>query len=217
MTRPLLPENLDDLDEIQRSRETKLYHRRLVHYHYVKNTEEYNEIHSTALADSMGVLRRRLFDHASDPWESETLALKVALTEAMKNWEILTGEGPPCPFVFDAEDGRKTMKLDAEQSEADESLEAYKNMICFGPEGWVPSEHHEEAMTRSKWLKECALALAEAESGRTGSDRGALALGQHGRKGIHTCNELGWIFCGVVSYLLYLWPVSPPQEPPLFN
>jgi hypothetical protein len=38
----------------------------------------------------MGVLRRRLFHHASV--ESETLALKVALIEATKNWETLTGE-----------------------------------------------------------------------------------------------------------------------------
>lgn len=39
MTRPLLPENLDHLDETQRSREMELYRRRLVHYHYVENTE----------------------------------------------------------------------------------------------------------------------------------------------------------------------------------
>ena len=165
MTRPLLQENLDDLDEIQKSREEELHRRRLVHCHYIKNTEEYNELHSAALTDSMDVLRRRFFCHASDLWEGETLALKVALIEVTENWETLTGEGPPCSFVFDAEDVRKTMNLDAEQGEADESREAYQNMIGFEPEGWVPSEHYGEAMTRSKWLKECALALAEAKSG----------------------------------------------------
>ena len=124
MTRPSLPENLDDLDKPEQSRAKELYRRRLVHYHYVKNTEEYNELHYAALTDPMGMLRRRLFCHASDPWEGETLPLKVALIEATKNWETLTGGGAPCPVVFDAEDVRETMKLDEVQRGADETLEA---------------------------------------------------------------------------------------------
>ena len=79
MTWPSLPESLDDLDE-------ELYHRRLVHYHYVKSTEEYNELHYAALADPMGMLRRRLLCYASDQWEGETLALNVALIDATENW-----------------------------------------------------------------------------------------------------------------------------------
>ncbi|KAH7885399.1 protein kinase subdomain-containing protein PKL CAK Fmp29 [Phlebopus sp. FC_14] len=160
MTRPSLPENLD---ETQQSREKELYRRPLVHYHYVKNTEEYNELHYAALTDPMGVLRRRLFCYARDPWEGETLALKVALIEATENWETLTGGGSPCPVVFDAEDVRETMKLDAEQRGADEILEACQNMIGFGPEGWVPAGHYEEAMTRSRQLKEDALAVVRSE------------------------------------------------------
>ena len=93
MKRPSLPEKLDNLDETQQSREMELYRRRLVHYHYVKNTEKYNERHYAALTDPMGMLRRRLFRHAGDPWEGKTLALKVALIQATKNWETLTGEG----------------------------------------------------------------------------------------------------------------------------
>ncbi|KAF8270742.1 hypothetical protein EI94DRAFT_1797840 [Lactarius quietus] len=133
MTWPLLPEKLDDLDETQKSREMELYRRRLVHYHYVKNTEEYNELHYAALTDPVGVLRRRLFCHASDPWEGKTLALKVALIQAMKSWKTLTGGGPPCPVVFDPDDVHETMKLDAEQIEADESLE-----VCWDVIGSLP-------------------------------------------------------------------------------
>jgi len=51
MTRPSLPE-LDDLDETQRSEEMELYRRRLVHYHYIKNTEKYNELYYAALTCS---------------------------------------------------------------------------------------------------------------------------------------------------------------------
>src|SRR5579863_3013297 len=51
MTRPSLPENLDDLNEIEQSCEKELYRRRFVHYHYVKNTEECNARHHAALTD----------------------------------------------------------------------------------------------------------------------------------------------------------------------
>ncbi|KIK20210.1 hypothetical protein PISMIDRAFT_106239 [Pisolithus microcarpus 441] len=164
MARFSLPENLDDLDDTERSQEKELYRRRLVHYHYVKNTEEHNELLYAALIDPAGELRRRLFRYASDPWEGETLALKVALIQATENWETLTGGGLPCPVVFDAEDVRATTKLDAKQSEADDTLEeAYENLFCFGPEGWVPTELYEVAMARSKRMKENALAAASPE------------------------------------------------------
>ena len=163
MTRPLLPENFGDLDKTHQSREEELYRRRLVHFHYVKNTEEYNELHYVALADPMDGLRRRLFGHASEPWEGETLALKVALIDATERWEMFTGGRAPCPVVFDAEDVRETRELDAKQRGADEAFEACQNIIGFGPEGWVPAKHHEEAMTRSKQLKKDALAAAESE------------------------------------------------------
>ncbi|KAF8833498.1 hypothetical protein BDN67DRAFT_916845, partial [Paxillus ammoniavirescens] len=83
------------------------------------------------------MLRRRLFYYASNPWDGETLPLKVALIQAMKNWKALTREGLPRPITFDPKDARKTMKLDAEQRETDEFPEASQDMIGFGPEGWV--------------------------------------------------------------------------------
>jgi len=55
------------------------------------------------------------------------------------------------------------MKLNAEQREADGSLEACQDMITVGPEGWVPAEHYEEAMALSKKLKGDGLAAAKSE------------------------------------------------------
>ena len=66
MTRPSLPKNLGDSNETQRSREKELHRRRLIHYHYVKYTEEYNKPHYTALTDPVGMLRRCLFCYVSD-------------------------------------------------------------------------------------------------------------------------------------------------------
>ncbi|KAG9019460.1 hypothetical protein FRB90_001934 [Tulasnella sp. 427] len=160
MTQPSLPENLDDLDESEQRLAKELYHRRFVHYHYVESTEECNELHYAALTDPAGVLRRRLFNHASEPWEGETLALKFALIEATENWDTLTGGGTPCPVVFDAKDVHETIKLEVAQREADENLEVCQDMVGFGPEGWVPTKCYEEAMMRSKQLKGNMLAAA---------------------------------------------------------
>ena len=136
---PSLPKNFDELNETEQDQALEVYRRRLVHDHYVKNTEECNKLHFAALADPMVLLRRRLYDEASYPWEGETLELKVALMEATENWETLTGGGTPCPVVFDAEDVHETMKLDKELREVDETVEACQNLIGHGPEGWVPS------------------------------------------------------------------------------
>ncbi|KAF8961537.1 protein kinase subdomain-containing protein PKL CAK Fmp29 [Flammula alnicola] len=166
MTPPLMPEKLDDLDETQQRREMELYRRRLVHYHYVNNTEKYNMLHYAALTDPVGMLRRRLFRHARAPWEGETLELKVALIQATENWERLTGACSPCPVVFDPDDVCETMELEAAQREVDRYLEVWRDMIGVGPEDWVPAEHYEEAMARSEKMKEHGLTAIEDEEER---------------------------------------------------
>jgi hypothetical protein len=118
------------------------------------------------LTDPEGTLRCRLFCHASDIWEGETLAVKVALIEATEDWETLTGGDLSCPVVFDQEDVRKTMKLDAEQTGVDETLEACRNLVGCGPEGWMLVERYDEVIKRSKRLKEDALAAAGSEEER---------------------------------------------------
>ena len=118
------------------------------------------------MTDSNSVVRRRPFIRASEPWEGETLELKVALLRATENWNTLTGGGRPCPIVFDPDDIRETMRLEAEQQEADESYEVCRDAIGFGPDGWVSTQHYEEAMALSKQLKEHSLLIAESEEDR---------------------------------------------------
>lgn len=75
---PSLPENMNELGESERSHAMGLYHRRLVHFHYVKNTEEYNNsIVTRSLTQSM--LIYRLFYEARAPSEGEPHALKTSL------------------------------------------------------------------------------------------------------------------------------------------
>ena len=166
MLRPSLPGNWNDLDEVAQGNEKERYRRRLVHYHYYKNTQQCNPLHYAALADPISALCRRLFCHAGNAWEGETLALKVALIDAAGNWEALTGEDVPCPVVFDAEDVRRTMDMDKSLSKADEIVKRYQNVLGFGSDGWVPTDYYEEAMASAKQLKESTLAVAESDKDR---------------------------------------------------
>ena len=142
MLPPPPPKNVAALDEPKQREAEELYRRRLVHYHYVKSTEECNEHHYAALTYPAGALRSRLICSASDPWEGETLQLKTALIRATENWEALAGAGDvPCPVAFDAEDVRQTKELDEKTSESDEILQKCMSIIDVVSEGWVPSEH----------------------------------------------------------------------------
>ena len=72
-----------------------------------------------ALTDPRCVLRNRLFLHASNPWEGETLELKVALIRREKR-----------------------------------TMPSRCGMLGLGPEGWVSTQHYEEAVALCKHAKE---------------------------------------------------------------
>jgi hypothetical protein len=166
MTPPSLPENFDELEETERTTAKEVYRRRLVHYHYVTNTEKYNKPHYDTLMDPMCVLRSHLFHHASNPWEGETLELKAALMRATERWGTFTGGDSPCPVMFDAKDARKTTELDEVQRKADKAFEVWQNMLGLGPEGWVPTQDYKEAVALCKQMKEEALTEAPSEEER---------------------------------------------------
>ena len=150
---PSLPANMDELDQSEQSHVMELYHRRLVHFHYVKNTEEYNKLHHDALSDPASMFICRLFDQAGAPWEGETHALKATLIEATEIWDRLTGGGVPCPVVFEPEDLRKTKELSARLQLADENFEGCRGMIGFETETWVSNEHYAMAEALAELLK----------------------------------------------------------------
>ncbi|CAA7263328.1 unnamed protein product [Cyclocybe aegerita] len=152
---PSLPANMDELDPSEQSHAIGLYHRRLAHFHYVKNTEAYNKLHHDALSDPVSVFIRRLFDQAGAPWEGETHALKTALIEATEIWGRLTGDSgvPPCPVAFEPGDLRKTKELSAKLRVADENFERCRGMVGFETETWVSNEHYEMAVALAELLK----------------------------------------------------------------
>ncbi|KAL6308608.1 protein kinase subdomain-containing protein PKL CAK Fmp29 [Sparassis latifolia] len=163
---PSPPANMDELDQSEQSHAMGLYHRRLVHFHYVKNTEEYNKLHHDALSDPVSMFIYRLFDQAGAPWEGETHALKTTLIEATEIWGRLTGEGVPCPVAFEPEDLRKTKELSAKLQVADENFEGCRDMVGFETETWVSNEHYAMAMALAELLKLRVLAEIPEEEVR---------------------------------------------------
>ncbi|GBE82854.1 protein kinase subdomain-containing protein PKL/CAK/Fmp29 [Sparassis crispa] len=163
---PSPPADMDELDQSEQSHAMGLYHRRLVHFHYVKNTEEYNKLHHDALSDPVSMFIYRLFDQAGAPWEGETHALKTTLIEATEIWGRLTGEGVPCPVAFEPEDLRKTKELSAKLQVADENFEGCRDMVGFETETWVSNEHYAMAMALAELLKLRVLAEIPEEEVR---------------------------------------------------
>jgi CRISPR/Cas system CSM-associated protein Csm2 small subunit len=77
---PTLPNNFDELEEIEQFQQAELLRRRQLHYFYVKLTAERNPEHYEALTLDFSTLRRRLFDHAGDPWEGDNVTLTADLS-----------------------------------------------------------------------------------------------------------------------------------------
>ncbi|KAF9490355.1 hypothetical protein BDN71DRAFT_193600 [Pleurotus eryngii] len=150
---PSLPANIDELDQSEQNHAMELYHRRLVHFHYAKNTEQYNKLHHQAPSDPVAMFVYRLFHHAGAPWEGETHELKTTLIEATETWERLTGERTPCPISFEPEDLRETKELSAKLQVADENFEGCRGIIGFETETWVSNEHYRMAMALAELLK----------------------------------------------------------------
>ncbi|KAF7437016.1 hypothetical protein PC9H_003850 [Pleurotus ostreatus] len=88
-----------DLDQSEQDHAMGLYRCRLVHFHYVQNTECCNKLHHQALSDPVAMFIYRLFDQARAPWEvafeledlRKMQELSVKLQLADENYEGCPG------------------------------------------------------------------------------------------------------------------------------
>ncbi|OQE26314.1 hypothetical protein PENSTE_c005G07633 [Penicillium steckii] len=100
---PTLPDDFAALSEIQRLQQTELLRKRQLHYFYVKKTETMNPDHYHALTHDFSALRRRLFQHTSDPWEGGNVTLKADLVALSRTWnKIYPGTKKHAQFLSKA-------------------------------------------------------------------------------------------------------------------
>ena len=171
---PDLPQHFNELDEREQFEQVWLLRKRQLHYYYVTRTAALNPVHYNALSHNFGTLRRKLYQHASDPWEGDNVTLKADLIHLEKNWSKIVNpvsgpsdrRVPTCPIAFSEEEVSECLRLNAAQIEADEQFEACKDVIGVGSEGWVPSDQYEDAKEREKKLKADTLEGAETDDER---------------------------------------------------
>ena len=151
-----------------------LLRQRQLHYFYVTTTEKLNPTHYDAMSHDFSTLRRKIFDHASYPWEGDNVTLKADLIYFVKNWPNIAEEKSSigvdastrlCPIGFAEDDVSDCLRLNTAQIEADEQLQVCRDVIgAGGPEGWVPSDQlYDECKKREAKLKNDALGAAESE------------------------------------------------------
>ncbi|KAL7773215.1 hypothetical protein CFE70_003179 [Pyrenophora teres f. teres 0-1] len=86
---PELPPNISELSEREQYEQVELLRRRQLHYFYVTGTEKFNLLHYQALSHEFSVIRRKIFDHASSPWEGNSVSLKADLIHLIEADEQL--------------------------------------------------------------------------------------------------------------------------------
>ncbi|KAK5113444.1 hypothetical protein LTR85_010872 [Meristemomyces frigidus] len=82
LVKPSLPENLAELDEDDRELAVEQFRRRHLHFYYLGATATLNNSHLQACMFESGLFRRKIFDHAGEPWEGNNIPLKADLQEA---------------------------------------------------------------------------------------------------------------------------------------
>ena len=166
LTKPQLPMDFESLSESEQAESLENFRKRQLHFYYVVFSKRSNNLHYQALTSELGTLRRKLFNHASAPWEGDNVTLQADLIQAMEHWAKLAtdehGRTPPCAICYSEDEIRECWRLHAFHTEADEQLERSQDLIGVGAEGWVPVDQYEAAKERSDRLK--ANALKEAES-----------------------------------------------------
>ncbi|KAL2859469.1 kinase-like domain-containing protein [Aspergillus pseudodeflectus] len=163
---PAVP-NFDDLGEEDQYHEVELFRKRHLHYLYFAKTAALNRTHHEALSYPLSILRRRLFRHASEPWEGDNITLKADLARMSRDWTKLDiYETVPYPKTYSEEESAEYLRLDHAQVEADEQLQTCQDIVGVGSEGWVPLENYNEAKQRERKLKTDALEAVESEEER---------------------------------------------------
>jgi hypothetical protein len=165
-TPPRLPIDFDSLNEFERSQACEEFRRRHVHFFYLGFTQKFNQQHWRALEEETDILRRRIFDHAGEPWEGLNTALLCDLSEVSRSWGNIApldndGTAPTCPVSFTQEEAEQIDALDDLHRDADGDVEQINELLGIASDGWTPNEWFESAKSKSAQIRKKALASAD--------------------------------------------------------
>lgn len=163
LVKPQLPADLDHMDEDDRENELEQYRRRHVHFYYTSATAVKNERHFDALMDPGGLFRRRVFEHAAEPWEGNSIPLKADLIQLKRHWAQMVGvqEQPPDSLAFDDGSSEKVLQAAQKQEEVDAQMEILRSAVGVGSDGWVSKDDYAKATAEAARLKAQAMDNAD--------------------------------------------------------
>ena len=167
IAKPTLPTNFEQLDEVEKAQVMQEYHQRQLHLLYLGGTTRFNPNHIDAYLIKGLPFKRRIFEHASAPWEGDNITLKADLILATQNWNGLTAskenetdlpEGSEveteCPIVFSKLEADECLRVDLLLKGVDSDMAGVRENIGIGSDGWVPNEEYEGAVERNKYIRQ---------------------------------------------------------------
>jgi hypothetical protein len=87
LKRPELPSHFNELSDREQFEQIVLLRRRQLHFYYVAATARFNLMHYDALAHDFSMLRRKIYDDASWPWEGDNVTLKGYLIDVGRDYD----------------------------------------------------------------------------------------------------------------------------------
>ncbi|EXJ82365.1 hypothetical protein A1O3_06178 [Capronia epimyces CBS 606.96] len=167
---PELPDNLAEMDDDEYAEASERFRRRHLHFFYLGFTQQLNPAHFEALDRRTDLLTRKIFDHAGEPWEGNSIPLKADLIHTTQIWPKLMEDigydekvMPPCPISFSELDVQHTLAILQQQEDTDTQLEKIQNAIGINADGWTSNEEYEGVVARAKLIRKQGLESLDTE------------------------------------------------------
>jgi hypothetical protein len=140
-----LPEKFDQLSHEEQQTVRETMRRRIVHFYYAALTMKSMPDHFNAIRTENCMLRAKLFHHAQAPWEGDSVSLKYAMLQVLKNWPMSLDEGAQkssieCPVHFSEEEMQKCSEDHRQEQEKLQELSEMRDLIGTDALGWVSNE-----------------------------------------------------------------------------
>ena len=140
-----LPKNFDQLNYEEQETVQETMRRRIVHFYYAALTMKSLPDHFDAIRTENCMLRAKIFHHAQAPWEGDSVSLKYAMLQVLKNWPMSLDEGAQtrsaeCPVHFSEEEVQKCSEDHRQEQEKLQELGEMRDLIGTDAIGWVSDE-----------------------------------------------------------------------------
>ncbi|USW56979.1 Putative protein kinase domain, aminoglycoside phosphotransferase [Septoria linicola] len=162
LRKPELPADMDEMDEEDRLKDMELYRRRHAHFYHVGATAAKHGRHYDAMALDNGLLRKKMYRHAAEPWEGNSIPLKADIVQLGNSWSEMASDDSrsKCPIQIDQSTSEDTMETMMEQEDIDSRMEILRDMLGVSQDGWVSNERYDVAVIKAAAMKEEALGYA---------------------------------------------------------